>query len=235
MTDTNGNGPALICIPDITGFTRFMAENNLEFSRKIIPPLLRNLVTSNILDLKVGEVEGDAILFYRFGALPSIKELSDQSRKFYVEFLNQLEALKKEFPHDFEKYISMNKLSLKIVLHAAAMTLSNIEGKIKLIGEDVVVAHKLLKNSVADAEYILMSEKLLANYTEAEIAEALNWSALKKCHDKYEYIGDITYRYIALDPKMAEAREEEAEAFKRDAAANTKSEPNSNQDGNGND
>ena len=234
MSDVNEDGPALICIPDITGFTRFMVEANLEFSRKIIPPLLRNLVTSNILNLKVGEVEGDAILFYRFGALPSIKELSEQCRKFYVEFLCQLEALKKEFPDDFAKYISTNKLTLKIILHAAEMTLTNIEGKTKLIGEDVVVVHKLLKNTVKEPEYILLTEKLLSNYTEAEITEAFNWSALEKSQDEYEFIGSVNYWHIALDPKMTEISEEEKEPAKKKSPSGVESETKGNKDSDSN-
>ena len=204
MKLTTEDGPALICIPDITGFTRFMAETDLEFSRKIIPPLLRCLVTSNTLSLSVGEIEGDAILFYRFGALPSMKEIVGQCKKFYADFVIQLESLKKEFPEDFAKYISTNKLSLKIIVHAAEMTSTHIEGLIKLIGEDVVAVHKLLKNSVEDAEYILLSDKLLAHYTEEQIKEALNWSEIKEGTDEYEFIGRINYKYIQLDASVVE-------------------------------
>lgn len=202
MKISNEDGPALICIPDITGFTRFMVETNLEFSRKIIPPLLRNIVTSNTLNLKVGEVEGDAILFYRFGALPSFKELVDQCKNFYINFTQQLESLKNEFPDQFAKYTSSNKLALKIILHAAEMTSTYIEGMIKLIGEDVVAVHKLLKNSIKDSEYILMTEKLLSNYPENEITEALNWFKAEKSEDEYEYIGTIKYRHITLEPLL---------------------------------
>jgi hypothetical protein len=202
MNTSTEDGPALICIPDITGFTRFMAETNLEFSKKIIPPLLRNLVSSNVLNLKVGEVEGDAILFYRYGALPSFKELIDQCKNFYIKFTEQLESLKIQFPDDFAKYISANKLALKIVVHAAEMTSTYIEGLIKLIGEDLVVVHKLLKNSVEPPEYILFTEKLLSNYTEIEISETLNWHTLNKSEDTYDYIGSIKYRFISLEPLL---------------------------------
>jgi hypothetical protein len=198
MKQNNEDGPALICIPDITGFTRFMAETDLEFSRKIIPPLLRCLVASNTLAMNVGEVEGDAILFYRFGALPTLHELTEQCKKFYNDFNEQLELLKKQFPDNFAKYISSNKLSLKIIVHAAEMTSTHIEGMIKLIGEDVVVVHKLLKNSVEEAEYILFTEKLLSHFEEDEVNELLNWDILKDGKDEYEYIGEIKYKYIPL-------------------------------------
>jgi hypothetical protein len=199
MKATKEDGPALICIPDITGFTRFMAETDLEFSRKIIPPLMRSLVASNTLSLSVGEIEGDAILFYRFGDLPSLKAIAEQCKKFHYDFSQQLESLKKNFPEDFEKYISSSKLSLKIIVHAAEMTSTHIEGMIKLIGEDVVVAHKLLKNSVSDAEYIMLSEKLLSNYTPSQVGDAFDWAELKSGEDEYDFIGRIKYRYICLD------------------------------------
>jgi hypothetical protein len=198
MKEIKEDGPALICIPDITGFTRFMAETDLEFSRKIIPPLLRCLVAANTLSLSVGEVEGDAILFYRFGELPSLKELAEQCKKFYADFNSQLESLKKQFPEDFEKYVSSTKLSLKIVLHAAEMTSTHIEGMIKLIGEDVVVVHKLLKNSVEDAEYILFTEKLLSHYENEDMHSILNWDTLKDGKDEYEYIGEVKYKFIPV-------------------------------------
>ncbi|MFI5219313.1 MAG: DUF2652 domain-containing protein [Bacteroidia bacterium] len=207
MSASSDEEQALICIPDITGFTRFMAENDIEFSRKIIPPLLRNIVGTNTLGLKVGEVEGDAVLFYRFGALPPLSELIEQCKNFYFNFNEQLESLQNEFADDFHKNVSSNRLCLKIIVHAAEMTSTFIEGITKLIGEDVVVVHKLLKNSIKDPEYILVSEKLLANYTKEEISSVFNWAELEQGQDEYEFIGTIKYRYISFEPLIKKAIE----------------------------
>ena len=200
MRNTTEEGLALLCIPDISGFTRFMVETDLEFSKKIIPALLRNLVASNELNLKLGEIEGDAILFYRFGALPSFKELIEQCKTFYFKFNDQLKQLEKDYPDDFSKYVSPNNLSLKIILHAAEMTSTHIGGITKLLGEDVVVAHKLLKNKVPDNEYILLSEKLLLNYLSADVKEYLDWHEVKESTDEYEHLGTVKYKHISLTP-----------------------------------
>ncbi len=210
-------------MPDITGFTRFMAETDIEFSRKIIPSLLRNIVNSNTLNLKVGEIEGDAILFFRFGPLPSLKELGEQCINFYLNFNKHLESLEKEFPDDFERYISPSKLSLKIILHAAEITSTNIEGTIKLIGEDMVVVHKLLKNTVKEPEYILLTEKLLSNYTEDEILKTFHWFTLEKSEDEYEYIGSIKYRHIPLEPLLIEIKEQANENIQKRSTKKSKS------------
>jgi hypothetical protein len=200
--DINEDGNALILIPDITGFTRFMAENDIEFSRKIIPPLLRNIVNSNMLNLKVGEIEGDAVVFYRFGTLPHFKALADQCTAFYVNFNEQLKALMLQYADDFNKYVSSNRLSLKVVAHSALMTSTHIEGFPKLIGEDMVVVHKLLKNSIKEPEYILLTEKLLSKYSSEEVYEVFNPDKIKAGMDEYEYIGKIKYSYIVLDPQL---------------------------------
>ena len=53
-----------IFVPDISGFTQFVNSVELEHSRHIIAELLGLLIESNPMQLKISEVEGDAILFY---------------------------------------------------------------------------------------------------------------------------------------------------------------------------
>ena len=204
MSESTPDKPALICIPDISGFTRFIAENNIDFSRKIIPPLLRKMVNSNAINLQVGEIEGDAVVFYRFGDLPSLEELATQCKAFYINFSEQLNILMEEHADDFHKNLSSSRLSLKIVVHAAVMTSTEIKGHTKLLGEDVVVAHKLLKNSVKEQEYVLLTEKFLAHYTEAEIIRNFSWGRMHRGSDEYEFIGRVEYRSIALANIAAE-------------------------------
>src|SRR6187402_3490598 len=114
MNNNTDKGNALICIPDITGFTRFMVENDIEFSRKIIPPLLRTIINSNSLNLTVSEIEGDAIVFYKFGNLPTLNDIMEQCLTFYSNFNEQLKQLMDQHADDFAKYTSSDKLSLKV-------------------------------------------------------------------------------------------------------------------------
>ena len=55
---------------DISGFTRFVNETEIDHSRLIIQELLEILINSNQIGLEVSEIEGDAILFYKFGESP---------------------------------------------------------------------------------------------------------------------------------------------------------------------
>ncbi len=63
---------ALIFIPDISGFTRFVTETETRHASHIISELIEAILESNQLDLSVSEIEGDAVLFYRLGRPPSL-------------------------------------------------------------------------------------------------------------------------------------------------------------------
>src|SRR3954447_23079476 len=76
----------LLFIPDISGFTRFVNETEIEHSRLIIQELLEILVNANDIGLEVSEIEGDAILFYRYGDPPDLMQLYKQVEKMFCEF-----------------------------------------------------------------------------------------------------------------------------------------------------
>lgn len=55
---------SLLFIPDISGFTEFVQTTDVEHSRYVISQLLEKLIEANTLDLKLAEIEGDALFFY---------------------------------------------------------------------------------------------------------------------------------------------------------------------------
>src|SRR5688572_1232212 len=76
----------LLFIPDISGFSRFVAETEIDHSRLIIQELLEILINANNMGLDISDIEGDAILFYKFGDPPALREISRQVEKMFVEF-----------------------------------------------------------------------------------------------------------------------------------------------------
>src|SRR5215211_4341163 len=82
----------LLFIPDISGFTRFVNETEIEHSRLIIQELLEILINANRMGLEVSEIEGDAILFYKFGASPDLKEIYQQVAEMFCAFHKNLVA-----------------------------------------------------------------------------------------------------------------------------------------------
>lgn len=193
--------PTLLCIPDISGFTKFMGEIDFELSSKVIPSLLNKIIYANEIDLKISEIEGDAVLFYRVGQLPSLKALIEQCNHFYTEFYKQMEVLrKKNNGHPGAKKIPV-MLGLKIVLHfGKEIGIVPIGKNFKLMGEDVIVAHRLLKNKIPIDEYILISQDLLDHYQDVEKTDIMEWADIKSGSIDVDHLGKVNFKYIDLTP-----------------------------------
>lgn len=192
--------PTLICIPDISGFTRFMSDMDFELTSKVIPSLLNKIIYSNEIELKVSEIEGDAVLFFRQGGLPPFEKLVNQCQYFYTEFYKQLDALRKKHSDKNGAYKIPKMLGLKIVLHyGQEIGVVPVGKRIKLMGEDVIIAHKLLKNNVPIDEYILISDQLISEY-ESISNDDFHWANLKEGNMEIEHMGDVGFKYIDLKP-----------------------------------
>jgi hypothetical protein len=193
--------PTLICIPDISGFTKFMSSTDIELSSQIIPALLNKVIYANKIGLKVSEIEGDAILFYKKGDLPTFRELIEQCRLFYTEFYKQLMLLDDIYGYRAKGIDIPTVLGLKIILHFGEQISAVQIGKnIKLMGEDVIIAHRLLKNKIPFDEYILLSENLLDQYKDEKLEHNFGWGQLHSKDTSFKHIGDISYNYINLEP-----------------------------------
>jgi len=57
----------LIIIPDISDYTEFVNSICIEAGRYLTRELLASILQANKLEMNVSEIEGDAILFYKFG------------------------------------------------------------------------------------------------------------------------------------------------------------------------
>lgn len=193
--------PTLICIPDISGFTEFMSEVDFDLTSKVIPTLLNNIIYSNEIGLKVSEIEGDAVLFYKAGEMPTLSKLVDQCAYFYTEFYKQLDVLKEKYNRDEEAWNVPEMLGLKIILHfGEEVALTKVGNRIKLFGEDLIIAHRLLKNKIRIKEYLLLSEGLTNYYKIHNLDENFDWGKLKENYTEYDHVGKIKYHYINLRP-----------------------------------
>ncbi len=184
----------LLFIPDISGFTRFINETEIGHSRLIIQELLEILINSNETGLEVSEIEGDAILFYRFGEPPPIETLYKQVEKMFCAFHRSLVL------YDLNKFcqckacMSAVNLTLKVITHYGEFTGYNVKHFSKLIGKDVIVAHQLLKNDIADHEYWLVTRDLIGEEEPAGLARWMKWDSSSKQTEN----GEIAFRYTQL-------------------------------------
>jgi hypothetical protein len=186
------NNQGLLFIPDISGFTRFVNETEIDHSRLIIQELLEILINANRLGLEISEIEGDAILFYKFGTPPELKELYEQVEAMFKEFHRNLIAYERRRYCQCKACLSAMNLTLKVITHYGEFTDYNVKNFKKLIGRDIIVAHQLLKNDIPQHEYWLVTENLLTS--EPLKFKGLQWSSSSKQMES----GKIAFQYAQL-------------------------------------
>nr|WP_294896687.1 DUF2652 domain-containing protein [uncultured Pedobacter sp.] len=192
--------PVFFCIPDITGFTKFITSTeDPEFANKVITKVLNKVATANILEMDIAEIEGDAVFFYKIGRLPSVKKVAKQCQLIYDTFNLTIADFQQSHPEMYDKYLSKHQLGIKIVVHHGHINLTKINGHTKLMGEDVILVHKLLKNSIEEPCYILLTNKYLDKLRDKKVVKTwFHWESLKKGQDDYEHFGITHYSYISL-------------------------------------
>jgi hypothetical protein len=129
----------LLFIPDISGFTDFVNETEVDHSRYIIQELLETLINSNNLQLQVSEIEGDAILFYRFGQLPTMKELYAQVQMMFENFHRALKYNSARRICQCNACKKADSLTLKVITHTGEFSNYTVKEFNKLIGKDVIL------------------------------------------------------------------------------------------------
>ncbi|MBC7947791.1 MAG: DUF2652 domain-containing protein [Chitinophagaceae bacterium] len=184
----------LLFIPDISGFTQFVNATEIEHSRLIIQELLEQLINSNEIGLEVSEIEGDAILFYRFGDSPPLEELYRQVAKMFCEFHRKLIAYEhRKFCH-CAACVSAIDLTLKVITHYGEFTGYNVKTFNKLIGKDIIVAHQLLKNDIDQHEYWLITQSALNDSRPTDLTSWMEWNRSAKQTEN----GVVAFHYTQL-------------------------------------
>ncbi len=186
-------------IPDISGFTKFITQTEIEHSNEIISDLIEVIINSNDLGLNISEIEGDSVLFYLLGEPPVLEAIVDQSKKTFIDFHAAIQTMTEEFDCNCKACTTISNLTLKFITHWGECKEVPIQKFTKLIGSDVILAHRLLKNSVPDKEYLLLSQKYLDHQkSKSLIREA--WINYKQNIEILEDFGEINIQYIPLSP-----------------------------------
>lgn len=188
--------PALIFIPDISGYTQFISSAKLNESGKLIHELMEVIIDSNVFDFKIGEIEGDAILFYQTGEPLSISQIECQVKKTFLDFQKALYVMEQEHTLLSEA----QNLTIKFIVHYGEVITTQIKGISKLMGSNIVLAHRILKNNIKTTEYLLLTEDYLKTQKKEDIKSAFEWSSLHSGRKKYDHIGNVNYKYTSLTP-----------------------------------
>lgn len=162
---------AFLLIADIGGYTRFMKVHrvNLAHAQYVVAQLLESLIDAAGGTLKLAKLEGDAAFFY--ATLPESTQDDDAAflrlSRAVAEIRHGFVARRTEMMTDrtctCDGCVQAGQLRLKFVAHVGEIAFQKIKRYTELAGVDVILVHRLLKNSVPVPEYVLVSEPVYSH------------------------------------------------------------------------
>ena len=155
-------GPLVLA--DISGYTRFIAATELEHSDVLVRRMLNTIVASLKGRLEMVQLEGDAVFFVGEGAPPELVQWLEDS---YVTFHRRMLRFLERRQCSCDACAKAPELTLKLIAHYGRYSRQRIGDTGQVHGLDVIVPHRLAKNSVPSHEYILATRDLLDRLPEA--------------------------------------------------------------------
>jgi uncharacterized protein YndB with AHSA1/START domain len=138
-----------LVIADLTGYTAYLAGSEIEHAPVIAGDLLETIVGRLDPPYRLAKFEGDAgFLFVEDGRAPG-SLLVDAIEACYLAFRRRLRSIDAATSCDCASCRLAPRLDLKVFVHHGTYVHSRIAGRDELAGSDVILAHRLLKGTVA--------------------------------------------------------------------------------------
>jgi hypothetical protein len=147
-----------LVLADISGYTGFLqgvadAHRDLIVEADEPPPayallshLLDSMLTSLVPQFRLAKFEGDAIFAVEAEPIPHGNAVIECLRACYDSFRERLAAAGSQWTCTCEACARIGHLDLKFVLHHGSYVAQSIAGHEELLGSDVNLVHRLLKN-----------------------------------------------------------------------------------------
>jgi uncharacterized protein YndB with AHSA1/START domain len=184
-----------LVLADISGYTSYLAGVELDHAQGILTDLLEVIVSRLRALLTIGKLEGDAVFAYvpasQVGRGETLLELVEAT---YAAFRDRVEAVRRRTTCTCAACRAIPTLDLKFITHHGDYIVQNIAaGKnsvSELVGSDVNLVHRLLKNHIAERT----GWKAYALFTAPVLDHLVVPCDPRELHthtETYEHLGDI--------------------------------------------
>jgi len=185
-------------ITDISGYTEFLTKSELDHAQDALQSLFDVQLANIKHPFVISGFRGDAIFMY----VPETNFVEPQAlleslENLYFVFADTLRQMQFNTTCTCRACQNMSNLDLKMVIHYGEYAIQKLGDREELLGADVIVPHRMLKNHVIEQTGI----KCYALFSEAA-AEALNLTELAYplvAHtETYEHIGEVQMQVLDL-------------------------------------
>ena len=189
-----------LLIADITGYTAFLRESELEHAKDSLRSLLDLLIEHTKPPLIISRLEGDAVISYApEGSFLQGQTLVELIESTYVEFRRALDLMVLNTTCTCLACRNITNLDLKFFVHYGTFALEPLPSYTELIGSDVNLIHRLTKNSVTEKTgmhaYVLYTKAVLEHLAMPGLFDELISQV-----ESYEDVGEVVVYLLDMHP-----------------------------------
>jgi hypothetical protein len=193
-----------LVLADISGYTSFVAQTEIEHADMALSFLLETIIEKLSSLLTISKLEGDAVFAYmeesKLEEAKSLLELIDQT---YMAFRDKALALYAGATCPCRACRALSTLDLKFMVHHGEFILQQVAGIRDLLGTDVNLIHRLLKNSVSESTgwkgYVLITNQGL------ERMQADKTSFVQQT-ESYDHLGEVKTYIMDMHSRYEEMK-----------------------------
>jgi uncharacterized protein YndB with AHSA1/START domain len=178
-------------ITDISGYTEYLTGSELDHANEILQSLFDAQLKAVKHPFLISGFRGDAIFMY----VPETNFVQSQSflealENFYIVFMDTLQQMQYNTTCTCRACKNMSVLDLKMCTHYGEYLVQKLGDREELLGADVIVPHRMLKNHVIEKtgikSYSLFSDVAAQKLNLLEYCEKLVPHS-----EIYEHIGEV--------------------------------------------
>jgi uncharacterized protein YndB with AHSA1/START domain len=193
-----------LLLADITGYTAFLTGTELEHANAIVRELTTLVRERLSPPMRFLKLEGDAVFSHADeNSFDDGERLLELIETCYFDFSNRLVDMERETTCRCAACASMGSLDLKFVGHFGTYVIETEGDREDLAGPDVILVHRLLKNTVSDGG----GPKAYAYLTESCLGRMPQSFELPSHSESDESFGPITGGVHDLKPVVARMRD----------------------------
>jgi hypothetical protein len=198
-----GTESACLLLTDISGYTGYLAGVELDHAQDILADLMGTIVSALRPGFRLAKLEGDAAFTYAITEKLDGSLLLDTIERCYFSFRRRRRDVRQATSCECNACVRIPDLNLKFVVHHGTILRQRVAGQEELLGPDVILVHRLLKNDVIASTgieaYALFSQQCVD-------AMDVDVSALgmRASSETYEHIGAVHVWIHDLDRRWQE-------------------------------
>jgi len=195
-----------LVLADIGGYTDYLSGVELEHSHDILADLIGTVADQLAGPLRLAKLEGDAVFCCDPDDGVDAVSLLTAIQSCYFAFARRQRTISIATSCECDACRRIPDLDLKFLAHHGSFVEHNVAGSRELVGPDVVLAHRLLKNSVQERHglrgYALLTEASVGRLEIDPVA-----SGLLEHSESYSDVGDVPAWLLDLESRWRDEQQ----------------------------